>query len=118
MIQRSKKAARVIDAAKKSGRSFQVGSQYASALSFQKIGSLLKSGAIGVLNMVEAWLDRNTADGAWQYSIPPDATPQTVDGPLPRQRSKAALRADPAVPVAQLPGLRHPPSPETFTFTC
>jgi predicted dehydrogenase len=29
--------------------------------------------------MVEAWLDRNTAIGAWQYTIPPDATPDTVD---------------------------------------
>jgi len=29
--------------------------------------------------MVEAWLDRNTAMGAWQYSIPPDASLQNVD---------------------------------------
>ncbi|MEJ7606481.1 MAG: Gfo/Idh/MocA family oxidoreductase [Bryobacteraceae bacterium] len=29
--------------------------------------------------MVEAVLDRNTAIGAWQYSIPPDANEQTVD---------------------------------------
>jgi hypothetical protein len=31
------------------------------------------------LNLVEAWLDRNTALGAWQYSIPTDATPVNVD---------------------------------------
>jgi predicted dehydrogenase len=80
MIQKVEEGRVVIDACRKNpGRIFQVGSQYASAVSFQKIGQLLKDGAIGELNMVEAWLDRNTAIGAWQYTIPPDATPETVD---------------------------------------
>ena len=56
-----------------------MGSQYASAHAFQKIRQLLAAGAIGELNSVEAWLDRNTAMGAWQYSIPPDASPQNID---------------------------------------
>jgi predicted dehydrogenase len=79
MIQKIEDGKLVIAAQKKSGRIFQVGSQYASAHSFQKIRELLEQGAIGELNMVEAWLDRNTAMGAWQYSIPPDASPQNVD---------------------------------------
>lgn len=69
----------VIEAQNKSGRTLQIGSQYVSSLVYQKARELLSSGAIGQLNMVEAWLDRNTAIGAWQYSIPPDATPANID---------------------------------------
>ena len=79
MVQKIEDGKRVIAAAKKSGRIFQMGSQYASAHCFQKISQLLKGGAIGELNMVEAWLDRNTAVGAWQYSIPPDASTANID---------------------------------------
>lgn len=85
----------VIDAHKKSGKILQVGSQYASALSFLKARDLFRAGAIGELNMVEAWLDRNSALGAWQYSIPPDASTQTVDwdrflGKAPKRPFEAA----------------------------
>jgi predicted dehydrogenase len=79
MVQKIEDGLRVIEAQKKSGRIFQVGSQYASAQSFMKIRQLLEQGAIGELNTAEAWLDRNTAIGAWQYSIPPDASPQNID---------------------------------------
>jgi len=79
MVQKIQDGKRVIEAAKSGGRIFQMGSQYASARCFEKIRQLLQSGAIGELNTVEAWLDRNTALGAWQYSIPPDASPQNID---------------------------------------
>jgi predicted dehydrogenase len=69
----------VIDGQRKSGKTFQVGSQYVSSLVYQKARDLLKAGAIGELNLVEAWLDRNTAIGAWQYSIPPDASASNID---------------------------------------
>jgi len=69
----------MIDAQRRTGRTLQIGSQYVSSLVYQKAKELLSAGAIGQLNMVEAWLDRNTAIGAWQYSIPPDASPATID---------------------------------------
>jgi predicted dehydrogenase len=69
----------VIDASKKTSRIFQVGSQRVSSVIYQKAKDLLASGAIGELNTVEAWWDRNDAIGAWQYSIPPDASGATID---------------------------------------
>ena len=79
MVHKIPQAREVLNAQTKTGKMFQVGSQYASSLMFLKAQQLLKSGAIGELNMVEAWLDRNSAIGAWQYSIPPDATPEHID---------------------------------------
>lgn len=69
----------LIDAQRKTGRILQVGSQRVSSIVYQKAQELMQSGAIGQLNMVEAWWDRNSAIGAWQYSIPPDATPDNID---------------------------------------
>jgi predicted dehydrogenase len=69
----------VVEAQERTGRIFQVGSQYVTSMVYQKARQLVSSGSIGTLNMVEAFLDRDTAIGAWEYSIPPDASPATVD---------------------------------------
>lgn len=69
----------IIDAQARSGKVFQVGSQYRSSLVYQKARELFQAKAIGQLNSVEAWLDRNTAIGAWEYSIPTDANTETCD---------------------------------------
>jgi predicted dehydrogenase len=58
---------------------FQVGSQYASSLLYLKVRDLIAAGAIGQVNAIEARYNRNTDVGAWQYTIPTDASPQTVD---------------------------------------
>jgi predicted dehydrogenase len=79
MVQSIAEGQPVIEAQRKSGRILQVGSQYVSSLVYQKARDLLKAGAIGEVNMVEAWLDRNSAIGAWQYSIPPDASQENID---------------------------------------
>ncbi len=79
MVQKIEQGHEVIAAQKKTGRILQVGSQYASSMVFHKAKEALEQGSIGKLNLVEAWLDRNTAIGAWQYSIPPDASERRVD---------------------------------------
>ena len=79
MVQRVDDGKPVIEAARKSGRILQIGSQRVSSIVYQKARELMQGGAIGQLNMVEAWWDRNSAIGAWEYSIPPDASPATID---------------------------------------
>ena len=69
----------IIAAQNKCGKVYQVGSQYRSSLAYLKAKELFESKAIGELNFVEAWLDRNSALGAWEYSIPPDASTRTCD---------------------------------------
>src|SRR5262245_20554159 len=79
MVQLLTEGKDVIDAQQKTGRILQVGSQNPSSIVFHKAKDLMAQGSIGELNMVEAWIDRNSAMGAWQYPIPPDASPATVD---------------------------------------
>jgi predicted dehydrogenase len=79
MVQKISQGKAVIEAARKSGRILQIGSQYVSSAIYLKARELVRQGAIGTLNMVESWLDRNTALGAWQYTIPPDASEENID---------------------------------------
>lgn len=69
----------VINAWKKSGKIFMVGSQGLSSLGNEKARKLLASGAIGTLNYAEGFWARNSPLGAWQYPIPNDASEKTVD---------------------------------------
>jgi predicted dehydrogenase len=69
----------VIQAQKESGKIFQVGSQGVSSLGNEKAKELLKDGAIGELNYAEGFWARHSPTGAWQYPIPSDASPSTVD---------------------------------------
>jgi predicted dehydrogenase len=69
----------VIAAQKKTGKPMQVGSQRVSSIVYRKAKELYKSGAIGQLNCVEASFDRQDALGAWEYTMPTDGSPVTVD---------------------------------------
>lgn len=71
----------IIQTAQKTGRVLQVGSQRVSNLLYAKAKELLESGAIGKLNLVNAFWDRTSFMGAWSYTVPPDASPETCDWP-------------------------------------
>jgi predicted dehydrogenase len=79
MVQDVDEGPRVIDAARQRKRILQVGSQRVSSIIYAKARELFRSGIIGELNFVEAWWHRNSPLGAWQYTIPADASPATVD---------------------------------------
>jgi predicted dehydrogenase len=57
----------------------QIGSQRVSSIAVQKAGEAIQKGAIGELSMVVANFDRQSATGAWQYTMPTDASAATVD---------------------------------------
>ena len=71
----------MIETAKSTNRILQVGSQRVSSVVYAKAKELLASGAIGKLNMVQARWDRNSAIGAWDYTVPLDASTETCDWP-------------------------------------
>lgn len=71
----------MIETARATKRILQVGSQRVSSMIYVKAKELLASGAIGELNLVTARWDRNSSQGAWNYSVPLDASTQTCDWP-------------------------------------
>lgn len=80
MVHDISEGAAVIEAQNKNkGVVFQVGSQGMSSLGNEKARQLLKDGAIGELNYAEGFWARMSPTGAWQYPIPADASPATVD---------------------------------------
>jgi predicted dehydrogenase len=79
MVHDITEGAAVIAAQKANKVIFQVGSQGMSSLGNEKAKQLLKDGAIGKLNYAEGFWARMSPQGAWQYTIPDDASPSTVD---------------------------------------
>ena len=79
MVQHVEEGKRLIRAEEESGQPLIVGSQRTSSIIYEKAAELLKAGRIGKLNFVEAYWDRLSAIGAWQYSIPTNAGEHNVD---------------------------------------
>ncbi len=71
----------MIEASRTTKRILQIGSQRVSNIVYAKAKEILASGAIGKINMISAHWDRNTSLGAWNYTVPPDASPETCDWP-------------------------------------
>jgi predicted dehydrogenase len=71
----------MIEASRATKRILQIGSQRVSSVIYAKAKELLAAGAIGKLNMVTARWDRNSSMGAWNYTVPPDASPESCDWP-------------------------------------
>jgi predicted dehydrogenase len=71
----------MIETARATNRIIQIGSQRVSSLIYAKAKELLATGAIGQLNMVTARWDRNSSQGAWNYTVPLDASTETCDWP-------------------------------------
>jgi len=79
MVQKWEEGQEIISAQKSSGKLCQVGSQGMSSLGNEKAKKLYEEGAIGDIVMLDFFNDRYSAEGAWQYPIPPDANNETVD---------------------------------------
>jgi predicted dehydrogenase len=88
----------MVAAARETGRIVMVGSQRVSSVICAKAKELVAKGVIGELTLVEGSLGRNDPNGAWQYPLPPDLSPQTLDwdtwqGDVPRRPFDAKVFA-------------------------
>lgn len=79
MVHHVEEGLAVVAAQKASGKVLQVGSQNASSALFLEAQKYYNQGVIGELTYAEAYTDRNSANGAWQYTIPSDASTKTID---------------------------------------
>jgi len=79
VVQKISDGLSVIAAQKKTGKPMQVGSQLVSSIVNMKAREVYRSGSIGQLVCIEASTDRQSALGAWEYTMPTDGSTETVD---------------------------------------
>ena len=78
MVHHLKEGHAVIQAEKKYKKPLIIGSQRVSSIIVEKAKELFQEGVIGQLIMADITYDRSSAVGAWQYSIPTDASKESV----------------------------------------
>ena len=69
----------IIESAQKNKRVVQAGAQRVSSILFAKGKEIYQSGRLGQVFAIEGYTDRNSAGGAWEYPVPPDASEATID---------------------------------------
>lgn len=69
----------ILEAEKRNPGVLIVGSQRVSSILTEQAREIFRRGELGKLVLVETFNDRFSPMGAWQYSVPRDASPQTVD---------------------------------------
>jgi predicted dehydrogenase len=79
MVHKLDQGLAVIGVQQATKKTMQVGSQRVSSIAFAKARELFRAGEIGQLSCIEAYTDRQNALGAWEYTMPTDEGPKTVD---------------------------------------
>jgi len=79
MVHKISEGSEVIKTQQRTKKVMQVGSQGISGVDYLKAKELYKAGEIGRLVCIEATYDRQSALGAWEYTLPTDASPKTID---------------------------------------
>ncbi|MBB4080946.1 putative dehydrogenase [Lewinella aquimaris] len=79
LVQRIDEGQAVLAAERRNPGILIVGSQRVSSILTEQAREIYRRGDLGQLVLVETFNDRFSALGAWQYSIPRDASPATVD---------------------------------------
>jgi predicted dehydrogenase len=69
----------IYDTVMKTGKTFQIGSQYCTEGKWHKASELIQAGKIGPLVLAQDSYMRNNPDGEWNYEIEPTTTPENVN---------------------------------------
>ncbi len=90
MTRTAEEAVKLYEAVKGSKIIFQLGHQQRQQQSHEKAKIVAKRGLLGKITLVETTTNRNSPEGAWQYEIPENASPENIDweqflGPAPRR---------------------------------